>query len=178
MILIWFWILDHVRARQMKNLLILVFVLSHSGCCGWGAYNRLNARDQENWQVCGVSIARAQCPGKLGSGDFSESFTASACTNQKLDEYSGARDTPGWLLRHGCPRDMVSGLRQETARVRIVDDEEEETEVVVRRKKKKAKKQPVKEVEEETATEEEEAKEEQEKQPPQVEEEEPSRVVE
>lgn len=80
--------------------------------CVAGTVNKLDAASRDDWQVCQNLVARAQCgttaQESLDSSGYFPTGTL-MCMNQLAEQYA---DTPRparkqWLVRRGCPRDMV-----------------------------------------------------------------------
>ena len=91
------------------SALSLGLMFAVGGCASQMALSRLDPRSRDDWKVCVQNVAKSQC-GQTVSEAASDSLPGFAiCINPLIDSYV---ETPRarrqqWLIRHGCPRDIV-----------------------------------------------------------------------
>jgi hypothetical protein len=85
----------------MKRILGLFLGLGLVGCAH-ATYNRLSPDAQDDWRRCYGKIIEAQCAVHV------DTFGITLCSNNLLNDYAKSRATKKWLIRHGCPSEMVN----------------------------------------------------------------------
>ena len=86
---------------------------------GHAARERLSAGEQEDFRICQALLVKAQCgTNSKTAGDdavgrvlMGASMGEAVCINGLVADYSKSKKKKEWLVRHGCPRDMV-GLEE------------------------------------------------------------------
>ncbi len=105
----------------MRRLLPFVVALGIAGCttvkAGHAAHAKLTAAEQEDLRICRKSLVEHQCGDSAktrGSGEDAAAFmlagergTEIVCVNGLVAEYEKAPEKKKWLVRNGCPKDMV-----------------------------------------------------------------------
>jgi hypothetical protein len=94
----------------MLQVIAIAGLLLLSSCATTDNYRLLSSEQKSDWDVCRVPVADMQCPiqktfnqSQQSSAEIGRSF----CIARIQEEYASASDTKQWLVRHGCPRDMV-----------------------------------------------------------------------
>lgn len=107
----------------MKRWIVVIVAVTASSC----AHQTLNALDAESkadWQVCSQSVAKAQCGATTAEAAKGDVFGFGICVSPLLEQYSAATKAKrkSWLVRHGCPKDMVEAGDPEPERPAFDDD--------------------------------------------------------
>lgn len=89
--------------QPMKRTLLITMTGFALSACAFSQMSKLPPHEQDLWRRCAESVAKAQ--GCYGSGS-SQTFTA-ICGNELAKKYTEARDKKRFVIRNGCPRDMV-----------------------------------------------------------------------
>lgn len=90
---------------------ILGLLVVVNGCAVYGAYANLDKASKDDMQVCYQTIAKAQCGSTTAeaSAPGGQGIALPMCMNPLIEDYAAtpqaSRKT--WLVRHGCPKDMV-----------------------------------------------------------------------
>jgi hypothetical protein len=103
----------------MRVVFVVVAALLLGGCAtldaGSKARARLSSREMEDFRVCSQPLKTNQCGrnSRTVGDDAIGSFVAgpgmgeAVCLNGLMATYADASDKKRWLIRNGCPRDMV-----------------------------------------------------------------------
>ena len=88
--------------------LLATFIFFMTGCLH-DAFYRLDAASKSDWEVCAESISRAQCGASSTEAAKGSLIAYGMCISPLVDKYAAvdASERKRWLVRHGCPRDMV-----------------------------------------------------------------------
>lgn len=86
----------------MRAIAIVVVTLTLTACAT-AAMKKLSDAQRDDYMRCKVKVEEAQC-GQTDPGDVT---MAIACKRPLFDAYANAPDKKKWLVRHGCPKDMV-----------------------------------------------------------------------
>jgi hypothetical protein len=92
----------------MRRIVIVAMALLAPGCVS-SAWQRLDERARDDWRVCQLEVVRSQC-GYRNLEEVGRNLPASmTCIRPLQDGYAAAPPSSrsAWLIRHGCPRDMV-----------------------------------------------------------------------
>lgn len=93
-----------------KAIFGIVFLVG--GCASSAAYQRLSGQERDDFASCREYIARNKCGSDshtaAGTGSIAVAAMWSQCVNEELSKYADADDKHRFLLRAGCPRDVVS----------------------------------------------------------------------
>ena len=98
---------------------IVLFLCATAGCAtisaGQKAYAKLTAAEKEDFRNCQPSLQHHQCGTNSRTVDdeaLAEAILGSSggnavCMNGLIAAYAESRDRKKWLIKNGCPRDMV-----------------------------------------------------------------------
>ena len=85
----------------MKNTVAIALVFV-GGCAAFSAYDRLTPDEKDMMQRCRLKVEAAQC-GTKEEGSLGNSI----CMNQQIEPYANSSNKKKWLVRHGCPSEML-----------------------------------------------------------------------
>lgn len=96
--------------KMLRSVSIVVVVIA-SGCAAYGAYGKLDEDSKADFEVCRQSISKAQCGSTSAEASASggSGISYAMCLNPLIEQYAAAPkpQRKAWLVRHGCPKDMV-----------------------------------------------------------------------
>ncbi len=98
-----------LRAAHLALPASMLLAALMSGCAH-GTLSKLDSASQSDWQVCAQSVAKAQCGSTSSEAAANGSTLAFAmCVSPLVDQYAATpkAQRKRWLIRHGCPSEMV-----------------------------------------------------------------------
>lgn len=102
-----------------KSIGLLIAMATLLGCAttsaGHAAYERLTPPEKEDLRNCQVSLQQHQCGANsrtAGDDAFADVMLGpgaakATCMNGLIAAYAESPDKKRWLVKNGCPRDMV-----------------------------------------------------------------------
>ncbi len=97
------------KIASFSPLMLVALMLAG---CAHSALSKLDTTSQSDWNVCTQSVAKAQCgstSSEAAAGTTGTALAYAMCINPLVDEYAAtpAPQRKKWLIRHGCPTQMV-----------------------------------------------------------------------
>jgi hypothetical protein len=98
---------------------IVLILCATAGCAtisaGHAAYAKLTAAEKEDLRNCQTSIQQHQCGNNsrtvgddaLATAMLGSSGGSAVCMNGLIAAYAESSNKKRWLIKNGCPRDMV-----------------------------------------------------------------------
>ena len=98
---------------------ILLLICATAGCAtisaGRAGYAKLTAAEKEDLRNCEISLKHHQCGANsrtaaddvLATGLLGSSGGNATCMSGLIAAYAESTDKKRWLIKNGCPRDMV-----------------------------------------------------------------------
>jgi hypothetical protein len=96
---------------MVRVVVASLFLVSLVSCAAFGAFGKLDAESQDDFRVCNQTISKAQCGSTTAeaSAPGGQGIGLPMCMNPLIEEYAATTKSQrkAWLVRHGCPKDMV-----------------------------------------------------------------------
>lgn len=115
-----------LAVEVVMRAVVLVVVMLAGGCVS-PSWSRMDEESKADWRVCAQAVSREQCGG--GAPDYSRNGVADpySCIRRHIDDYGNAsqKHRRWWLIRNGCPRDMVDPNHSAAKKADGEDEEDE-----------------------------------------------------
>jgi hypothetical protein len=107
-----------MKELNMRMSIVLILCAT-AGCAtisaGHAAYAKLTSAEKEDLRNCQTSIQQHQCGSNsrtvaddaLATAMLGSSGGSAVCLNGLIAAYAESSDKKRWLIKNGCPRDMV-----------------------------------------------------------------------